>query len=88
TAVHIIGFLALSCHHYSAYVLQDGKLLHSDSLGHSASKDDLDILSWIFSGSLYIFPTDVVEVASPQQSATGPGSGSCGIASHDFVASY
>lgn len=88
TAVHVVGFLALSHHHYSAYVLHDGKLLHSDSLGHPALKDDLDILCWIFSGSSYTFPTDVVEVASPRQSATGPGSGSCGIASHDFIASY
>lgn len=90
TRVDFIGFLHCKDSHYSAFTLDRSQplLLHSDSLGYRAPGDVLPILQWVLSGMNYPFPTYVHEMVVPRQAASGAGSGSCGMAAHDFVLSH
>ena len=88
TRVECIAFLECTNYHYSAFILNRSQLAllkHSDSLGHLASDDILPILRWILSGTNYPLPIHIHEIDAPRQAASGTGSGSCGIAAHDFV---
>lgn len=88
TRVDIIGFLSWSNNHYSAYVLDGENLSYSNSLGLSPNQIDVDVLRWVFADIVACSMTSVQQVDGPRQNVTGVGSGSCGIAAHDFVASY
>ena len=90
TSTHVerIAFLECTNYHYSAFTLDRSQLAllkHSDSLGYLASNDILPILYWVLLGTNYPPPTQVLELDVPRQATSGAGSGSCGIAAHDFA---
>jgi len=65
---------------------KDG-LAHADSFGHSANPKVLGIVQWILADMGYPSPSSIREVAIAQQNSGGVGSGSCGVAAHDFILS-
>jgi hypothetical protein len=86
--VQSMGFIVWHNNHYAAYFYKRSEsawLLHSDSQGLKPAPDVLEIFSWLLSGlSNYPIPQYIQEGARALQSV---GSGSCGIAAHNFVES-
>lgn len=69
--------------HYSDL---NGCLEHGDSMGLLAAPEFLPIIQWVLAGlnTTVVIPRSVTETRISLQ---GPGSGSCGIAAENFVAS-
>ena len=85
TTVDFIGFLSCVGGHYSGFILDRTGLSHADSLGYPASTGILGVIQWLLLGTGYPVPSSIVEVDFPRQNSSGPGSGSCGIAAHNFI---
>ena len=88
TPVDTMGFLACSRDHYSAFILDKNGLTHADSLGCSADPTVLGIICWILAGTGYPSPSYIHKAVTARQNSGGVGSGSCGIAAHDFIVSH
>lgn len=84
--VQTMGFIVWDNNHFAAYFYNKStQLLHNDSMGREPASDVLNIFSWILTGlSNYPPPHSVQKGALALQSS---GSGSCGIAAHNFVES-
>lgn len=73
--------------HFSGYYSDlNGRLEHGDSMGLLAAPEFLPVIQWVLAGlnTRVVIPRSVTEAKISHQ---GPGSGSCGIAAENFVAS-
>lgn len=71
--------------HFSGYYINsNGHLEHGDSMGFSADPEVLPIFQWILAGLDAKFTVPHV-VAKGGISRQGPGSGSCGIATYNYL---
>jgi len=84
TKVEAIGFLILDRGHFSAVWIDTHGVFFADSLSHPPPDNLLSLLSWVFQGTSIVIPHDLNIVEVPQQSFS-MGSGSCGIAAHNFI---
>ena len=86
--VDVISFLECSDNHYSGFILTKTGFMHGDSLGYLAQNDILPILRWVLSGTNFPALSHVHEAVVLWQDMSGVGSGSCGMAAHNFVVSH
>ena len=86
TDVATFGFLICRAGHYSGYRTLPSELVidHGDTLGLLAACDALEVINWVFL-DIYTPRQHISEIDVPQQTSTGPSSGSCGIGAHNFV---
>ncbi|KAJ7207443.1 hypothetical protein GGX14DRAFT_329156, partial [Mycena pura] len=77
----------VASHHYSAY--RDASspvLIQRDSMDNEPDKNILAIFQWILAGTGRHIPLQV-EVCAEETARQSAGSGSCGIAAHNFIES-
>lgn len=79
------GFIAENAGHYSSYFCDGSSqiLEHADSLHHRPAPDILDTINWVLAG--VSAPKKLYTEFIARQPGAGIGSGSCGVASYNYI---
>lgn len=86
--VRWVGWIVCAEQHYVGYVydMQEGSLEYGDSLHGSSNLEVLEIWKWVLEGTGHPKPNQLDAGTIGRQSFRA-GSGSCGVAAHNFIVS-